>query len=151
MEQNPGLVTFNNPGVYEVVFKVIDALGVADPTPATVMITVLDPTAQDLPPERPTAAIVSPDSDLEIVVGDSIEFIGEAFDPAGGELKYEWEFDGAAPEAKVLSPGMVTFTRTGTFRVKFEATSKVTGLHADPDPMVTITVVPEPAPASTTP
>lgn len=38
--QNPGAVTFPQPGVYVVTLTVVDALGAADPTPATRTITV---------------------------------------------------------------------------------------------------------------
>jgi lysophospholipase L1-like esterase len=38
--QNPGLVTFPNAGVYTVTFTVRDSTGLADPTPATRTITV---------------------------------------------------------------------------------------------------------------
>ncbi len=40
--EDPGPVAFNNPGTFDVTLTVTDALGLADPTPATRRITVLD-------------------------------------------------------------------------------------------------------------
>lgn len=37
---NPRLITFPNPGNYEVTFSVTDALGLADPTPAKIQVTI---------------------------------------------------------------------------------------------------------------
>ncbi len=37
---NPGLVQFNTAGTYQVTFTVTDALNLADPTPATITVTV---------------------------------------------------------------------------------------------------------------
>jgi hypothetical protein len=45
--EDPGVVTFNTAGVFTVTYTVTDALGLADPTPATVRITV---TATSGPP-----------------------------------------------------------------------------------------------------
>jgi len=39
--ENPGYVQFDNPGAYQVTFRVTDAEGLADPTPAVVNVTVL--------------------------------------------------------------------------------------------------------------
>ena len=48
--QNPGLVQFTNPGIYTVSFTVTDSLGLADPTPATRVISVTLPQTE-LEPE----------------------------------------------------------------------------------------------------
>ena len=39
-QEDPGLVRFNNPGTFVVTFTVTDSLGLSDPTPDTVKITV---------------------------------------------------------------------------------------------------------------
>jgi len=44
--EDPGLVQFDNIGIFSVVFTVTDSQGLSDPTPATVVVNVQDPTAQ---------------------------------------------------------------------------------------------------------
>src|SRR5215471_8630270 len=55
--QNPGAVTFDTPGVYTVSFTVTDALGLADPSPETHLITV---TARDDNPRQLHWTIIGP-------------------------------------------------------------------------------------------
>ena len=40
-QEDPGVVIYNNPGVYTATYTVTDALGLPDPTPATVTVTVV--------------------------------------------------------------------------------------------------------------
>jgi hypothetical protein len=49
--EEPGLVQFNNPGIFTVTFTVIDSLKLADPTPATVTISVQNVSAGQLIPD----------------------------------------------------------------------------------------------------
>ena len=46
--EDPGLVVFNNPGVFTVTFTVTDAGGLSDPTPATVVVTVNTPSSESI-------------------------------------------------------------------------------------------------------
>src|SRR4030065_576215 len=62
----PGAVQFNTPGTYTVSFTVSDALGLADPTPATRTVTVANP-----------GVGVIPQSTWSLVSVDSQETIGE--------------------------------------------------------------------------
>ena len=48
--EDPGSLTFPFPGTFSVIFTVSDALGLADPTPATVVVTVNSPPVEELPP-----------------------------------------------------------------------------------------------------
>ena len=45
--QNPGPVQFNTQGIYHISFTVTDALGLPDPTPATITVTVFAPNGPD--------------------------------------------------------------------------------------------------------
>ena len=65
-QRDPGLIQFNNPGAYSVVLTVTDGLGHADPTPATLTVTVVTPVA---------AAISQANWSVKFV--DSQELVGE--------------------------------------------------------------------------
>jgi PKD repeat protein len=110
--EDPGPVTFANPGVYLVRMTVVDATGVADPTPATRTITVGSP---NLPPD---GEIVEPAADRTIQVGETVTFMGVGHDPEHEEpLHYFWDFEGGAAKTSEQNPGAVTFQREGTFEV----------------------------------
>jgi glucose/arabinose dehydrogenase len=65
----PGAVRFNTPGVYTVSFTVSDAKGTADPTPATMQVTVRDAGS---PPSG-----VIPSAGWSVLYVDSEETLGE--------------------------------------------------------------------------
>ena len=92
----------------------------------------------NLPPD---GVIESPSGNVTISVGGIVDFRGSGSDPDYDvPLSYSWNFgDPAIPVSKVESPGLVKFTKAGTYTVKFTVTDKL-GL-ADPSPATrTITV-----------
>ena len=131
--EDPGDVTFSTPGTYTVRFTVRDALGVADPTPSTRVVTVTSN-----PP--PNGTISTPAADITITVGQVVNFAATGSDPNNNTpLTYAWDFGGGAPNTTVEDPGYVKFSTSGTYKV----TLAVTDAHglADPTPATrTVTV-----------
>jgi len=66
--EDPGTVRFNNPGTYTVTLAVTDALGNADPSPATRVITVMSPD---------TVYTIIPHTGWTLRYVDSQELVGE--------------------------------------------------------------------------
>ena len=133
-QKDPGLIQFNNPGVYTVVLTVTDALGHADPTPATLTVTVNQPA---------NSTISSPSGNVTINAGDSAYFTGEGTDPENDlPLTYLWTFgagSGVSPSSQ-KDPGLIQFNNPGVYSVVLTVTD---GLgYADPTPAtLTVTVV----------
>lgn len=76
-------------------------------------INFCGPIATNGPPE---GIIVSPPSDLGIVVGAAVIFAGSASDPDGDPVSYNWAFPGGIPSSSTAqSPGNVTYPSAGTF------------------------------------
>ena len=63
--EDPGLKQFNTAGTFTVSFTVTDALGLADPTPATRIVTVQSAN------QPPNGVIDTPTGNLTIDVGES--------------------------------------------------------------------------------
>ncbi len=144
---NPGDIRFDQAGVYTISLSVTDSLGLADPTPAQRVVTVL-PIAPDT--AAPDGTIVSPAGHVTIDVGGTVTFRGSAVDPDNDPLSYLWNFDGGLPNSTRLNPGTLQFTEAGVYRVSFTV-SDSDGLR-DPTPPERIIVVRDPnAPASNTP
>ncbi|CAM2005936.1 PKD domain-containing protein [Acanthopleuribacter pedis] len=133
--RDPGSVRFNTPGTYDVTFTVTDSLGLADPTPDTVRITVQAPANQ-----APNGIIDTPTANRTITAGDTVSFTASASDPDNHTpFTYFWNFDGGAANSTAQDPGSVRFNTPGTFDVTFTVTDNL-GL-ADPAPdTVRITV-----------
>jgi PKD repeat protein len=130
--QDPGSVTFNNAGTFTVTFTVTDALGLADPTPATRTVTVTTSGGSN---QAPNGVIDTPASDVSITVGQSVNFTGTGSDPDNNTpLTYLWNFGTGSGIANSTAqdPGSVTFNNAGTFTVTFTVTDAL-GL-ADPTP-----------------
>ena len=102
--KDPGLTQFNNEGVFTVSFTVTDSLGLADPTPATRIITVGN--------QAPDGNIDTPATDQTINIGDTLDFTGTGSDPDGNlPLTYRWSFGAGSgiPDATIEDPGSVQF------------------------------------------
>jgi len=72
----------------------------------------------------PMCSILTPATNVAISLGESVVFTGDATDPEGGALTYEWDFGGGADlRPTVLNPGPVVFDwNNGSFLVTFVAT-----------------------------
>jgi len=123
ISMDAGSVTFPNPGVYTVRLLVLDALTQMDPTPAVRVITVQDPGAGGTPPTMPSMInhIVTPETDVTILPGESVNFSGMIDPEINPPYTYLWLFDGAAPNSSNLMPGDVVFNSPGTYNIMFIA------------------------------
>src|SRR5439155_392791 len=144
--EDPGAVTFATAGTYTVSFTVTDSLGLADPTPATRLITV-----NAVANQAPNGTIDTPTANTPITAGQSVISSGPARGPADlTPLTFAWNFGGGAPNSTLEDPGAVTFATAGTYTVSFTVTDSL-GL-ADPTPatrVVTVNAVANQAPNGT--
>lgn len=133
---SPGARTVSTPGVYTVAFTVTDALGMADPTPATRTITVLAN-------QPPNGTITAPAADVTIAAGQSVAFEGTGADPDGHvPLTYRWTFGGSGiADSTARDAGPRTFTTPGSYVVTFTATDAL-GLSTLVPPTRSVTVRP---------
>ena len=128
--QNPGSITFTQAGSYVVNLTVADSRGLADPTPAQRIVTVLGAVTPNSPPD---SVMLSPAADVTITAGGAVNFQGTGSDPNGNiPLSYAWNFGGGAANSTLQSPGNVTFSTAGTYTVTLTARDSL-GL-ADPTP-----------------
>lgn len=131
--EDPGAVTFANPGVFTVTYTCTDASGAADPFPATRTITV---------DAAPDSVIDEPASDVTIARGASVHFAGHCSDTeSGGPPSPTWTFgDGSGiADATVAEPGDVVFGKAGTFTVTL--TCKDRNGIPDPSPATRVVTV----------
>ena len=124
LAQNPGYVTMNTLGTHRIILTVTNGLGVSDSTPEVRIINVMDPNSPNIPVDsNPLASIDSPVGGLVIKVGETVNFTGSGFSPAGYEpLTYLWNFSGAIPNSTLPNPGNVTFTQPGVYLVNLTVT-----------------------------
>ncbi len=111
--EDPGLVTFDNPGIYNVSFTVTDSNGATE----TVTVTVtVDPIYLDI---VPVIEIASPSVNPTITEGDAVLFEGHISN-GNSPYTYHWNFGTASiPDSTVEDPGSVIFTEAGTYQVTF--------------------------------
>ena len=139
MVQNPGSRQFNTPGTYVVTFTVTDSQGLADPSPVTRTITVLDP-----PPSIPGLEgwIDEPSADISIPVGGTVNFSGRGTDTYGAvRMRFNWNFGAGSgiADSTAQNPGLRQFKTPGTYEVSLTVTDS-RGV-VDPTPATrTITV-----------
>jgi len=138
-EEDPGVVRFDESGIYQVRFTVTDGKGVADPSPAEVTVHVNYP---------PDGFIDLPAGEIVVNPGGQVVFSGHGIDPENHvPLRYHWEFgDPAIPAADTRDPGPVMFPRAGRYQVSLTVTDSRN--LADPDP-ATVTVMVNSPPEST--
>jgi pimeloyl-ACP methyl ester carboxylesterase len=67
---------------------------------------------------RPTATIVKPATHVRIKLGEQVSFSGSG---TSNNLitGHQWYFDGAAAPATSATPGLITFTKAGSYRVVY--------------------------------
>jgi hypothetical protein len=126
--EDPGAVTFATAGTYTVTFLVADSLGLSDPTPAKVVVTVRGAN------QSPNGVIDMPSGSVTIHAGQSVSFSGTGTDPDGDlSLTYLWDFgaSGVSPSA-AEDPGAISFAMAGTFAVSLTVTDSLA--LADPIP-----------------
>ncbi len=121
--QSPGDIIFDRLGTYIVTLNVTDSNGVADPTPAQRVISVVAPNNNGTNGNsEPIGYITSPRTDLTIRVGSSVTFEGLGVDPENDQLIYRWDFGSVAGIINQQNPGAITFNERGTFLVTLTVT-----------------------------
>ena len=109
----PGAILFETLGTFIINLTVTDPLTNRTAMAESRTITVADPNALK-------NEILTPAANQTINMGDIINFTGVVNDPLGSStLVYNWNFDGAAPNVSVLSPGDITFDSAGIFNISF--------------------------------
>ncbi|MEA2062814.1 MAG: hypothetical protein U9P14_03875, partial [Gemmatimonadota bacterium] len=119
---DPGTITWNNSGTFELIFKVLDTYGRAGAD--TVRIVVLN--AEDLP----IVTIVSPAAvDTTIPLGDSLFLEAEEEEKTVPIISRAWIYpEGSGLEGladSTAAPGWRKFDRMGTFIVLYQAMDEV--------------------------
>ena len=129
-------VNFNRAGTVMVKLLVQDSSGLYDPTPDSVVVTVLDRVINS----APNGNIISPSSNQTINVGDAISFSGSATDPEGNAISYLWDFGASGiPRNMNRSTGPLSFNRAGVFDVTLTVSDDNNAADLSPA-KVTVTV-----------
>ncbi len=120
--------TYSEPGTYDVELTVINSQGLTDTFVRAV-------TVQNT---QPNAVIDSPASDVNILIGDSVNFQGHGEDTDGTIIAYSWDF-GDGRTTTQQNPGDIPFNTAGTYTVTFNVQDNDNDW--DPTPAtVTVTV-----------
>lgn len=147
--EDPGVITFNTPGTFDIVFTVTDDDGASGSD--TVQLTVRLPQCSDgtdndgdgntdFPADSgctsgndddetggssnqaPVAIIDTPATPITVFPGQDILFTGTGIDNDGTIVSYFWDFDGGTTNSNTEDPGVRTFSATGVFDVVFTVT-----------------------------
>jgi len=139
--QNPGPVTFNQAGKFEVKMFAEDPTTRRKSRSDKVKI-IVSPFGEPVgPTARLSGTITTPPRDLTIPVGTTVDFASSGFDPKGlTPLVHFWNFDGAAPNSLARNPGSVTFSHAGIYVIKLTVKNAAGEKDSNP-PTVTITVI----------
>jgi hypothetical protein len=86
----------------------------------------------------PNGIIVTPETDVTIQEGETVDFTASATDPDGDEMTYHWDF-GDSMSSTGLSPGPHTYDQSGTYTVTFTVSDARGAVDPTPDQR-TITV-----------
>jgi len=139
-EQNPGALTYDMPGDFEVEFHVDDPLTNRHSHKIEREIHVMPVAAPSSVVATIKGTITSPMSDMTIAAGDILMFESIGFDPAGGALMFHWNFNGSALNTTSTNPGAVMFNIPGIYTISLTVTSSSGMVDPNP-PSVTITVI----------
>jgi len=128
---SPGEHVFAAVGEYTVTLTATDGHGLADPTPATLAVSVGVNAAPD-------GTITAPAADVTVAVGQSVAFEGEVTDPDDELYAVQWSFgDGVSSGARITAH---TYLTPGVYAVTFTVTDALG--KVDPTPASrTVTVV----------
>ena len=127
---DPGEHIYAAVGVYTVTFTATDGHALADPTPATLTVTVGENAAPD-------GTIVAPAADVTVSVGQPVAFEGTFSDSDDTLFSVQWSFgDGVSSGALVTSH---TYLTAGAYTVALTVTDALG--KADPTPAIRIVTV----------
>jgi fibronectin type 3 domain-containing protein len=129
--QNPGGVTFTNPGAYTASLTVIDASGNSDPSPPTRIITVLPPAPDFSISVSPSAKVVNPgqSNTFTVTVAPLSGFNGSVSLSVASESAFPTGITGGGfSPASISGSGSSTLTmNTTTGAVPYALSLTVTG------------------------
>jgi PKD repeat protein len=124
---------FGDDGVYSISLQVADASGYTDSISSPI-------TVSNVPPSN----LRIDSSTTEVVVGESLTFIGDAFDPGSDELSFRWDFgDGEHGEGVQVT---YTFTTSGSYTISLEVSDDDGGVNSVERGVSVTDVAPEPSP-----
>jgi PKD repeat protein len=139
--EDPGNRTYASVGTYSVTYRVTDDDG-AQSAQATRTVTV---TAA--PNQAPTASISSPNQNLSVTLGSTVNFQGTASDTDGTIASHAWNF-GDGSTASVEDPGNRTYAALGVYSVTYRVTDDDGAQSAVASRTVTVVALPNQAPTA---
>jgi len=148
--QNPGNVTFNQVGTFNVTLTVSDNTGATDTSPAIRTITVSPVGSSNQNPgpgngpgnnQRPNGSISSPIASVtNIAAGQSVVFSASATDSDNNlPVAYRWSFGNGMSDVFVQNPGQIVFPNPGIYSVSLVVTDSL-GLSDNTPDVRTIVV-----------
>ncbi|CAM2067826.1 PKD domain-containing protein [Sulfidibacter corallicola] len=115
--EDPGAVTFDAIGEFDVTLSVTDGFGIESIAPATRTVRVS---------HRPVGTITTPTSETIINPGETVSFSSDASDQDNNTpFTFLWDFGGGADDSTVEDPGEVAFADPGRYQVSFTVTDQL--------------------------